>query len=445
MKMDVFKILSISFIKMVYSTRRQVFLILACVAWIEFAIRFSPQIERFAHDVLLYRSSTPQDTVPVAYGHPKEHARLLQTLERSTGKWDSSHPRYRLLTALYGFTRYKDGSQSDINRWKDLYKKVPKRQRLLLESAVDYPRKLESVDSLLDLNVKLASSIAEHGLQFYNITQVELNDFIKEAEAQGRPIDKTSVTQGMKHFVRDWSEEGQEERLQAFQCVLNTLDREPRTVDAPLHVLLPGAGLGRLAHDIQKLGGFEVTMNEWSAYMNLAYRYISSRPERNSVSFHPYIDWWSHHATNSDFQRAVAFPDQVADPLSVLHVEGDFTTAFNGRTGQYDIIVTLFFIDTARNLVSYLENIHRLLRPGGRWINLGPLMYGTGPFVQLSLDEIVALSTRIGFDFRDPEVVFGEVTIPGMKVQGSEIGYGRNPLGLNKNAFQAQYWEAIKH
>lgn len=185
-------------------------------------------------------------------------------------------------------------------------------------------------------------------------------------------------------------------------------------------------------------------MNEWSSYMNLAYRYLSSKTEQNSVSFHPYIDWWSHHATNTEFQRHVTFPDQIADPTCVLHVEGDFTTAFGGATGQYDVLVTLFFIDTARNLISYIENIHRLLRPGGVWINLGPLMYGTGPFVQLTLDEIVALSTRVGFEFRKTDANYGNTTIPDLTVRGSEISYGRNPKGLNKNAFQAQYWEAVK-
>lgn len=185
-------------------------------------------------------------------------------------------------------------------------------------------------------------------------------------------------------------------------------------------------------------------MNEWSSYMNLAYRYLSSQTEQNSVSFHPYIDWWSHHATNTEFQRHVTFPDQIADPTSVLHVEGDFTTAFGGSTGQYDVLVTLFFIDTARNLISYIENIHRLLRPGGVWINLGPLMYGTGPFVQLTLDEIVALSTRVGFEFPKTDANYGNTTIPGLTVRGSEVSYGRNPKGLNKNAFQVQYWEAVR-
>ncbi|CAG7921062.1 unnamed protein product [Penicillium olsonii] len=442
--MDDSQVLPTSIIEMVYSARRQVLLILACVAWIEFAIHFSPQIEKFAHDTLAYRSAVSEEIVPVTYGPEDEHSRLLQSLERSNGKWDSSHPRHRLLTALYGFTKYKDGSQSDINRWKDLYKKVPKRQKLLLESAIDYPRKLESINRLLDVNVELASSIADYGLRFYNISQIELDEFIKEAEAQGKRIDKTSVTQGMKHFVRDWAEDGHEERLKTFQSILNSLEQEVRTIDAPLRVLLPGAGLGRLAHEIANLGGFKVTMNEWSAYMNLAYRFLASRPEQNSVSFHPYTDWWSHHATTADLKRSVTFPDQVADASSVVHVEGDFTTVFSGSTGQYDIIVTLFFIDTARNLVSYIENIHRLLRPGGRWINLGPLMYGTGPFVQLSLDEIVALSTRVGFKFLETNADFGEVTVPGLEVRGSEITYGRNPRGLNKNAFQAQYWEAVK-
>lgn len=185
-------------------------------------------------------------------------------------------------------------------------------------------------------------------------------------------------------------------------------------------------------------------MNEWSMYMNLAYRYLSSLSDPDSVAFHPYIDWWSHHALTADLQRSVTFPDQVINQSSVILIEGDFTTTFAKHTGQYDIIVTLFFIDTARNLISYLETIHQLLRPGGRWINLGPLLYGTAPFVQLSLDEIVALSARIGFEFQETDAKIGNITIPGLPVRGFEVAYSRNGRGLNKNAYQAQYWEAVK-
>lgn len=33
--------------------------------------------------------------------------------------------------------------------------------------------------------------------------------------------------------------------------------------------------------------------------------------------------------------------------------------------------VTCFFLDTARNVVEYLETIYGLLKPGGLWINCG--------------------------------------------------------------------------
>lgn len=187
-------------------------------------------------------------------------------------------------------------------------------------------------------------------------------------------------------------------------------------------------------------------MNEWSMYMNLAYRYITSLSTPNTTSFHPYIDWWSHHATKSDMQRSISFPDQPIAPSSVLLIEGDFTTVFPAQdTGKYDVIVTLFFIDTARNLVSYLETIHRLLRPGGKWVNLGPLLYGSAPFLQLSLDEIVVLSERMGFVFEETEdASCGDVTIPGMKVRGMEVAYALNTQALSKNAYQAQFWVATR-
>ncbi|OQD86770.1 hypothetical protein PENANT_c007G07814 [Penicillium antarcticum] len=311
------------------------------------------------------------------------------------------------------------------------------------EITINYTGKLKRAEKLLEANAKVAQSIAQAGLQFYNITLSELDEFIKKAEAEGRRADRTSVSQSMKHFVRDWAEEGHTERQESFPCILKSLSLISRTDDKPLRILLPGAGLGRLAHEIHKLGGFDVVMNEWSAYMNLAYRYISTRSKPQSITFHPFADWWSHQATTADLERPVTFPDQLSDP-SVVLIEGDFTTTFAEQTGQYDLIVTLFFIDTARNLVSYIENIHRLLRPGGRWINLGPLMYGTAPFVQLSLDEIFKLGTRIGFDFQETDDTAGNITIPGLPIRGFEVAYGRNPRGLNKNAFQAQYWEAVK-
>ncbi|OQE37952.1 hypothetical protein PENCOP_c009G06145 [Penicillium coprophilum] len=422
---------------------RELFLLFTCMAWVEFAIHFSPWIKNISQNVEIYTPTTFQ--YPVSLNtYNGEHTRLLQNLQRSSGKWDSTHPRHRLLTALHGYTCYKDKSLAEVDKWRNLYKNVPKRQRTLLESTIHYTRKINTIEHLLDTNAKLSRSMVDYGLSFYNISQSELDEFIKESESQQRSADRTSVSQGMKHFVRDWADEGHEERQQSFGCILNSLAQMPRTKERPLRVLLPGSGLGRLAHEVDKLGGFDVTMNEWSAYMNLAYRYVSSLSVPNSVQFHPYIDWWSHHATTDDLQRSITFPDEVIHPSSVLLVEGDFTTVFAEHTGLYDIIVTLFFIDTARNLITYLETIHRLLRPGGRWVNLGPLLYGTAPFVQLSLDEIVALSASMGFEFQETDPAIGNVTLSGLPVRGLEVAYGRNGRGLNKNAYQAQYWEAVK-
>lgn len=125
----------------------------------------------------------------------------------------------------------------------------------MVEATVGYTNKLNKVEHLLDTNDHLASEIVKYNLQFYNISQSELDDFIRESEREGRAIDRTSVSQAMKHFVRDWADEGFDEREEAFPCVLNSLAAIPRTAEQPLRVLLPGAGLGRLAHEIDALGG----------------------------------------------------------------------------------------------------------------------------------------------------------------------------------------------
>ncbi|KAF1850096.1 N2227-domain-containing protein [Cucurbitaria berberidis CBS 394.84] len=378
--------------------------------------------------------------------HRQEKAHLMKRMDRKNGKWGTSHPRYRLLEALFGFNNYTERNMVELGRWRSLYNNVGKKQKRILERRVEYRKKLDDIEELIHTNGAICKSIVASAMQFYRIDQQELDDHMKQASQDGRLADKMSVTQTLKHFVRDWADEGVKERNEAFPCILSTLDmlKVELSEGKPLKVLLPGSGLGRLGHEVANLGGFEVTVNEWSMYMNIGYRHMETYRNRKFFAIHPFIDGMSHHATTDDMLREITAPNAPLNP-GVLLVEGDFNTAFNGQEGHYDIIVTHFFIDTARNLMAYLDTIHRLLRRGGRWVNFGPLLYGTGPFVQLSLDEIIAVVDEMGFEFEDLADECGSLTFPEKKVRSKEAGYGFNKRALTRNAYLAQVWVAKKN
>jgi hypothetical protein len=329
-----------------------------------------------------------------------------------------------------------------------------------LEKVVRYEKKLEDIEELIYENFMVCKSIVSNAMRFYDITERELAEHMAEANKSGRQADRTSVSQTLKHFVRDWADEGAKERNDAFPCILGTLSdvRARHNDKAVLKILMPGAGLGRLSHDVAALGGestffdendtltasgFEVTTNEWSMYMNVAYRFLETRTIEEPFSLHPFIDGMSHHATTEDMLRRVTAPNKSPNP-SVLLVEGDFNNAFNDKGGYYDIIVTHFFIDTARNLMSYFDTIQFLLKPGGKWLNFGPLLYGTAPFVQLSLDEIIAVVEEMGFEFEDIGDECGTLTFDDRKIRSTEAEYGFNSKALTKNAYAAQAWVATR-
>lgn len=65
--------------------------------------------------------------------------------------------------------------------------------------------------------------------------------------------------------------------------------------------------------------------------------------------------------------------------------------------------MTCFFIDTAKNILEYLEVLYNTLKPNGIWINLGPLTYHyTGVngeiSIELSWEEIFYAMEQMGFE-----------------------------------------------
>jgi uncharacterized protein YbaR (Trm112 family)/SAM-dependent methyltransferase len=72
--------------------------------------------------------------------------------------------------------------------------------------------------------------------------------------------------------------------------------------------------------------------------------------------------------------------------------------------GAFDTVVTPWFIDEGpADVRDFISTVHRLLAPGGRWLNLGPLLYG--PDVPIALrfgrEELFDLAARAGFRVED--------------------------------------------
>lgn len=378
--------------------------------------------------------------------HREEKKALMRRMSKKTGTWNGSHPRWRLLTALHGFYRYEERQQADLGKWRGYYAHLQPKQRELLELEVKYSKKFDEISTLIKGNQKLCDAIVANALEFYGVDAAELETYINDKEKGGAYAEVMPTSQGLKHIVRDWALGGMPEREPGFKCVMDMLsalfpqhDQETQ----PLKVLLPGSGVGRLGHEVAKLG-FEVSLNEWSMYMNVIYRFLETHRGRNQQTFNPFIDNWSHHATTADMLREVVFPDQEVNATSVVLIEGDFTTVLADKHGHFDVLLTYFFIDTARNLMAYFDTIKALLRPGGHWVNFGPLLYGSGPFVQLSLDEVIAVVEGMGFEFLEIPESCGVLTFPDKPVRGMESIYGFNDRALTRNAYQAQAWVVRK-
>ena len=215
--------------------------------------------------------------------------------------------------------------------------------------------------------------------------------------------------------------------------------------------------------------GYNTTANELSFFMNLAFRFLLSSDTTTSTNQHilrPYAHWFSHQRSTKANFRAVSFPDVIPRRTSTFHlVETDFLnlsappnphldTASNLSTWSrnesvyrsgYDYIVTLFFIDTSQNVFSTLEKIYALLRPGGTWINLGPLLWTSGGHakLELSLEEVLEAVEEIGFVFEEA----GDPSHSARDIRARrtiDCEYTADSRAMMQWIYRAEFWVARK-
>jgi len=125
-------------------------------------------------------------------------------------------------------------------------------------------------------------------------------------------------------------------------------------------------------------------------------------------TLHPYVHSWCNNYKFEDQIRPIKFPDispiEFTDDLFQFSMTaGDFLGIYNEKN-EWDCCVTSFFIDTAHNVIDYIEKIWDILKPGGRWINFGPLLYHYSEIsheksIELSYEQIKEVIEKIGFKY----------------------------------------------
>ena len=215
-------------------------------------------------------------------------------------------------------------------------------------------------------------------------------------------------------LVRDWSAIGAAPRL--CERVLAALERSLPLGDgagaagrrAP-RVLVPGAGLARVAWEIARRG-YAVEANDRSRLFATVADAVCNRRARATPPPPPLC---AHaHAHGSGYCRSLAArveavrvvgpPPPPPDEPIAFRV-GDFARAYgDGAAGRFDAVVTTFFVDQLPTTRA-LDALARALRPGGVWVNVqfGPLGAGfyAGGEDPLDWDDAKAIAGALGFAF----------------------------------------------
>jgi SAM-dependent methyltransferase len=353
---------------------------------------------------------------------------------------------------------------------------------MLAEPPFSYLETLDKVDDAIESNAVLARAIVKNGLEsFRMITTDEGKEPALPPPWEGcskyADVDKARST--IRQFFRDWSAGGAAEREACYGPVMRALEKErlarPPDHQQPLTVLVPGAGLGRLVFDLC-YEGYEVEGNEISYHQLLASSYILNRCDRaGQHTIYPWVHTFSNHQTRQNHLRGYAVPDiHPATALAGVSPAGtggvggsmsmcasDFLCLYgdDDHRDSYDAVASVFFLDTAPNLVRYLQTILHCLRPGGMLVNVGPLLWhfennapgnhgrdddGDGEHdaanstgiadpgsFELSDDEVMALVAKLGFEIEERQT-----GIPAPYIQDAE--------SMLQTVYRASSWVARK-
>lgn len=350
----------------------------------------------------------------------------------------------------------------------------------------------DQVDNAIDANAEIGTAMMNTALLSFDIdvpkstTRLETPEFSSfrsaDDEAQklidwrntAKPSDIDKARSTIRQLYRDWSHEGLAERKACYDPVIQ--DVVKAFWDSPskhdVKILVPGAGLSRLVFELCRRG-YTVEGNEISYHQLIASNWVLNHTVKGrQFDLYPFALDFSNVVSREHQLKKVKVPDvhpgsalddvfghttgKAADRMSMT--AADFVVLYGDKEHKdmFNAVVTVYFIDTAPNLIRYVETIRNCLQDGGLWMNLGPLLWhfadrapseerhtewAQGPrdktgieepgAFELTDEEVLALVENMGFDIEN-------------RGNRDNSGYIQNPESMLHNIYRTSHWIAKK-
>lgn len=362
---------------------------------------------------------------------------------------------------------------------------------------------LTKLDDLIDSNAELADAIFVAGFKAFLAPTLDgdwIDSIVPEKyvpdeykaysivmdhmNVQTTKNDMDKARTCINQFYREWSAEGAVERSKCFDPVLAALEAEypsrtdtnPKIDRSGTRILVPGAGLGRFVFDVCR-AGFRVEGNEISYHELMASSFVLHHiQKKGQFTIAPFALNGSNHLTRADQFQTCQVPDihpnaelcKVGQSKTPVHermsmATGDFCVLYNQENyaKHFDAVATVFFIDTAPNVIRYIEAVCNCLKSGGIWINLGPLLWhhaarrdefgkesdekkdwraeasdagiGDPGSVELTNEEVITLVEHFGFTIEKQEAAL------------PPTGYINDPRSMLQSTYRPTFWLARKN
>lgn len=370
-------------------------------------------------------------------------------------KIDEVQERAHFRAVVTAFKYYKLCSLERIHKSEKIITTLPPIHQRRLEKYKTYLTKfkkcldvnnsvvhliIRDVDTMFE-NVDHSDTVTTNGAESFGCNYNNCEIASQKQHKMQHDVEK--VQSVLKNIVRDWSTMGAEERKQCYMPILDELEEcfppDEYGDRTQIKVLVPGAGLGRLAWEIAARG-FWCQGNEFSLFMLFASNFILNRcAEVEKYCVHPWVHSYVNNVTCEHQVAEARFPDVRPSGDRPNHnfsmTAGDFLKVYTEQD-EWSCVATCFFIDCAPNVIEFIERIYSILKPGGYWLNLGPLLYHysdmpTESSIEPPYDILLEIIRDMGFD------ILKEST-------GVKTKYAQNPNSMMQHEYDSVFFVCRK-